>query len=327
MILLLLICFIIIPYLVGKPIRKVLDHMGHDMVTTYLCGVMMIFIASGSVQLLLVLKQRPFSEYEKLFPAVLAVLGFAGLLLLVWELCRKKQAVLDFKKKTPESGRFRFKDRESRIFSVLTAAVLALCVVRILTGAPDVTGDFTLETVNTTLDTDSIYQYNSLTGIIVEEGMPIRQQILTLPFFLAFLSDVFRMDATVLLYQFFPCYVLLLTALVYSRWGRLVFSGQSGRQKGFVFIVSLLIFVGDYARLSPAALLLHQGFTGNAVCAGVVIPFAIYLCMREKWLLVLLCIGAELFLIWTTYGLGFCVCVLLLFALLRLGRFIGHKRK
>lgn len=327
MILLLLICFIVMPYLVGKPVRKILDYKGHDVITTYLCGVMMIFIASGGVQLLMVLKQRPFSEYEKLFAVVLAVFAVAGILLLVWELCRKKQEILGFCKRIPECWRSRLSDRESRIFGALTAAVLVLCVARILTGTPDVTGDFTLETVNTTLETDSIYQYNSLTGMVIEEGMPIRQQILTLPFLLAFFSDIFRIDAAVLLYRLFPCYVLFLTALVYSRWGKLIFPGESGRQKGFLFIVGLLILMGDYAGLAPAALLLHQGFTGNAVCAGVVLPFAMYLCMRKKWFMALLCVGAELFLIWTTYGLGFCVWVILLFALLQLGRLIGHKRK
>lgn len=327
MILLLLICLIVIPYLVGKPVRKILDYKGHDAITTYLCGVMMIFIASGGVQLLMLLKQRPFSEYEKLFAVVLVVLAFAGILLLVWELCRKRQEIIGFRKRIPEFWRSRFGDWESRIFCALTAAALVLCAVRILAGTPDVTGDFTLETVNTTLETDSIYQYNSLTGMVIEEGMPIRQQILTLPFLLAFLSDIFRIDAAVLLYRLFPCYVLLLTALVYSCWGRLIFPGQSGRQYGFLFVISLLILAGDYAGLAPAALILHQGFTGNAVCAGVVLPFSMYLCMGKKWFSALLCVGAELFLIWTTYGLGFCVWVILLFALLQLGSLIGHKRK
>jgi len=85
-------------------------------------------------------------------------------------------------------------------------------------------------------------------------------------------------------------------------------------QSGFLFLISFMIFVGDYAGAAPAALLLHQGFTGNAMCAAVVIPFAIYLCMKGKWLAAFLCVVAELFLIWTTYGLGYCVLVIVLFA-------------
>ena len=330
MILLLLLFLIIIPCLIGQPVRKVLDHKGHDMVTTYLVGVMTLFITSGGVQLLMILTKRPFSDYEKFYLLILAILSLVGIVLAFFEFRKEKNGV-SLRKRASEFLKSQFPTKDSRIFGVLTVVVLVLCAARILTGTPDLTGDFTLETVNTTLATDSIYEYNSLTGQVIEEGMPIRQQILTLPFFLAFLSKVFGIDAAGLLYQIFPCYVLILIALVYSRWGTLLFPNQAGRQKGFLFIVSFLLLVGDYGRFAPAALILHQGFTGNAVCVGVVLPFAIYLCMRGKWLPALLCVGAELFLIWTTYGLGFCVWVLLLFGLIRLGdlmgSFISRRRK
>ena len=102
------------------------------------------------------------------------------------------------------------------------------------------------------------------------------------------------------------------------------------RQAGFLFLIGLLVFVGDYAYAAPAALLLHQGFTGNAICAGVIIPFAIYSCMSKKWLLACLCVASELFLIWTTYGLGYCVWVIALFLVIELVRKLvdnGIKRR
>ena len=216
-----------------------------------------------------------------------------------------------------------FKSKELQIFGMLTLLVILLCVVRIITCAPDVTGDFTLETIRTTLQTDSIYQYNSLTGQILEEGMPLRKQILTLPFFQAFLSEFFDIEVTLLLYKIFPCYTLFLTILVYSRFAGTLLVKQKDHQMIFMFIIGFMLLVGDYAYAAPGALMLHQGFTGNAICAGVIIPFAVYACMNRKWLLACVCVGAELFLIWTTYGLGFCVLVLLLFALIEsLGKVI-----
>lgn len=318
MILLLLLFLIIVPFLVGQPARKVLDYKGRGVVDTYLCGVMVMFALSGVLHLLMMFLNHPFSDYEKIYPIILLAVALVGILLVVLDI-KKDNAELSRKERFMGFWRSWFQSRESQIFCALTVIVLLLCVVRILVGTPDVTGDFTLETIQTTLSTDSIYQYNSLTGMAIEEGMPIRQQILTMPFFLAFLSDVFKVEASVLLYKIFPCYTLLLTILVYTRWAGVLFVKQRERQTGFLFIISVLLFLGDYAQAAPAALMLHQGYTGNAVCAGVVIPFAIYACMSKKWLLACLCVAAELFLIWTTYGLGYCVLVILLFVLIEVG--------
>lgn len=326
MILLLLLFLILAPYLVGRPVGKLLDHTGHSIPDTYLYGVMTLFITSGGVQLLLILREGPFSDYEKWYPLILLLFALAGIVLTVLDL-RKEKTEKSLRERLHSLSRSLLPDRESRIFGALTVAVLLLCGLRILTGTPDLTGDFTLETVNTTLATDRIYAYNSLTGQVIEAGMPIRQQILTMPFFLAFLSHVFRVDAAVLLYQIIPCYVLALAVLVYSRWGAILFPKQTGRQFGFLFVIGILLLAGDYARLAPAALILHQGFTGNALCAGVIIPFAICQCMRKKWLPAILCAGAELFLIWTTYGLGYCVWVVLLFVLVEFVGLVAGRRK
>lgn len=323
MIILLLLFLIIVPFLVGQPVRRILEHTGRGIVDEYLCGVMAMFVASGVLHVLLLFLNRPFSDYEKIYPILLLIVALVGVLLVVLDIrkdnnSRRKERILGVWRSITGN-------KETRIFSVLTAIVLAFCVIRILVGTTDVTGDFTLETIRTTLSTDSIYQYNSLTGLALEEGMPIRQQILTMPFFLAFLSNVFRIEASVLLYKIFPCYILFLTVLIYAQWGGVLFSNQRERRSVFLFVVSVLLLVGDYAQAAPAALLLHQGFTGNAICVGMVIPFVIYACMSKKWLLAGLCVAAELFLVWTTYGLGFSVLVIFIFALIELAGKVIRK--
>lgn len=326
MIILLVLFLIIMPYLVGQIVRRVLDYTGRGMVDAYLCGVMAMFMVSGVLQFLFLFMKRPFSNYEKVFPLILGVLAFAGIVVVAFDV-KSSRSEQTYKERFLGFWRSYFQSKESQIFSVGVVVLLVLCAVRILTMGPNLIGDFTLETVRTTLATDSIYQYNSFTGQIIEQGMPIRQQILTLPFFLAFLSDVFDVDANMLLYKIFPCYVLFLTILVYCRWAGVLFAKQREKQSGFLLVICMLLLVGDYARLAPASLVLHQGFTGNAVCAAVVIPYAIYLCMKKKWLLACLCVGAELFLIWTTYGFGYCVWVIFLFAILEIGGKLIKERK
>lgn len=314
----LLIAFLTIaPFLLGQPVRKILDRGGKGVVDTYICGVMTMFAISGVLHFFVMFTNRPFTFYLKFYPIIIAVPAIIGVILTLLDIKRNND---EFSVKARIFAFFHswFKSKELQIFGALTLIVVLLCAVRIITSTPDVTGDFTLETIRTTLQTNSIYQYNSLTGQVLQEGMPIRQQILTLPFFQAFLSEFSGVDVTLLLYKVFPCYTLALAVLVYSRFAGTIFVKQKEHQMIFMFIISFMLFVGDYAQAAPAALMLHQGFTGNALCAGVIIPFAIYACMNRKWLLALVCVAAELFLIWTTYGLGFSVLVIFIFAVIEI---------
>ena len=326
MIAIVILLFVCIPFLAGYPVRKILDPQEKSLGAAYLCGVLTLFLVSGALQLLLMLLHRPFTLYERIYPLLLLALSVAGLCL----------AAADGRRVRQERGwweRFRgfvrswFRSRESQVFSILTLLVLLLCGLRIWYGTPDVRGDFTMETLRTTLETDTIYEYNSLTGLKLSEGMPIRQQILTVPFFLAFLTDFFHLPATLLVYRIFPCIVLLWTALVYARWGSLLFSKQREKESAFLFLVCVLLLAGDYAALAPASLLLHQGFTGNAVCAGVVLPFVMYLCMKKKWLAAVYGAAAEVFLVWTTYGLGFSAWCILIFGILGISGYLLKKKR
>lgn len=314
----LLITFLtIVPFLLGQPVRKILDRDGRGVVDTYICGVMTMFAISGVLHFFVMFTNRPFSDYFKFYPIIVIIPAIIGIVLTVMDI-KRNNAEFSVKARIIAFFRSWFKSKELQIFGALTLIAVLLCVVRIISCVPDVKGDFTLETIRTTLQTNSIYQYNSLTGQILEEGMPIRQQILTLPFFQAFLSEFFNVEVTLLLYKIFPCYALFLTILAYSRFAGTLFVKQKEHQMFFLFIISFMLLVGDYAHAAPAALMLHQGFTGKAMCVGVIIPFAVYACMNRKWLLACMCVVAELFLIWTTYGLGFCVLVLFLFTMIEI---------
>ena len=324
---LLILFLLFVPFLMGKPICKLLSRDVKGVADAYICGLMTMFAVSGVLHLFVMFTNKSFSYYLKIYPVIVLAMATVGVVL----------TVIDVKKNNAEfSGKARIvsfcsewlKNRELLIFSVLNLGVMLLCVTRIVTGQPDVTGDFTLETIKTTLQTDSIYQFNSFTGNLIEEGMPIRQQILTLPFFQLFLSDFFAVEISTFLYKIFPCFVFLWGVLVYSRLAGTLFAKQKERQILFLFIVNFMLLVGDYARMTPAWLVLHQGFTGYAICAHVIIPFAIYLCMKRKWLMAFLCVAAEMFLIWTTYGLGYSVLVIIIFALVEIiGMVTGKKKK
>ncbi len=316
MIIVLVLFLLIAPYLVGVPIRKVLDGRNEDAGTAYITGVMTMLVLSGVIHFSVMYTNGPFSLYLRIYPLVLFVVALAGVVCSVFDIRKGKiKLALPFKDAS----------KEALCFMALNAVVFLLCVIRILVGKADVSGDFTIETIRTTLQTDSIYQYNSFTGMLIEEGMPIRQQILTLPFFQAFLAESFNVAADVVLYKVFPCFVLGSLLLVYWMLAKKLFPENQLSRLIFMFIIGFMLLVGDYGVTSLSALILHRGFTGYALCVGVFIPFTVYVCLSKKWLLALVCAAAELFVIWTTYGLGFCVLTAFLFGIIEVAGRLKKK--
>ena len=55
MIVLLILFLILVPFLVGQPVRKVLDYRGRGIVDAYLCGALTMFTVSGVVHVLVML--------------------------------------------------------------------------------------------------------------------------------------------------------------------------------------------------------------------------------------------------------------------------------
>lgn len=317
---------VIVPFFVGCTVGKVADPFEYGLLDTYLDGVLMLFVLSGLVQFVTVLFHRAFGEYIIIYAVLLTLLFIPGVFLFGWGM-RKDGKNKIFLEKGKGFFRFWFADRASQVLTLLNILIFVFCIARVLFGTVDLHGDFTMETVRTTLETDSIYEYDSFTGQVLNEGMPIRQKILTLPFFLAMLCEIAGVNPGILIYKVFPCFLLMWTAMLCAKWGSLLFPKQREKESGFLMLTGCLLLFGDYAQMAPASLLLHQGFTGNALCALFVIPYTLYLCLRKKWVLSLLCIAAEIFLIWTTYGFGYCFLIVAFFGIWEAGKKIYQKKR
>ena len=69
---------------------------------------------------------------------------------------------------------------------------------------------------------------------------------------------------------------------------------------------------------------LFAGWRGVSIRNAVLIPYTVSLCIRKKYLHALLCVLAEACIVWTHYGLGACLVVILGMALIQ---FLCESRK
>lgn len=176
------------------------------------------------------------------------------------------------------------------------------------------TGDMTLETVNSFLATDEIYQVNPLTGFAYEQGMPLRLKILSLPTLYGILCKNFNLSASLVIETMIPVAVLLASYLAFSRLAEVLFGNNRTQKVVFLLIVSILFWIGDYTHAMDGYTVMHWGYRGTTIRNLILVPYTISLCLQRKWRLTFLCILAEACIVWTLYGAGVCLIVTALLA-------------
>lgn len=191
-----------------------------------------------------------------------------------------------------------------------------------------VQGDMTVETVRSFLQTDAVYQVNPMTGRAYEEGLPSRIEILCLPMLYAALSSIFHIKPDVLVLYVIPVITLMCCYGAYSCLAKGLFPGDRSRQLWFLAMAALLIWIGSYGYGMDGFGLLFSGWRGVTIRNTVLIPYALSLCLRKKYVYLPLCVLAEACIVWTLYGLGACLPVALgmtLVRFLRRGRGAGKE--
>lgn len=244
-----------------------------------------------AVHLYGILLHRPLRECAAIF-GIFALIVL-GVLTAVSVLLRKKRR--------PKGSAWTGAER------LLLAAFLLLALTQFLYIAGGYVyrqGDMTVETVNSFLENNSCYQVNPLTGLAYQEGLPARIRILCLPSMYAFFSSIFRADPRLLVWRVIPTVVLLCCYAAYSCLGKALFPERRDRRLCFLIMASVLLWVGSYRYGMDGFGVLFAGWRGVTLRNAVLIPYALSLCLRKKYLHALLCAAAEACIVWTFYGLG-----------------------
>lgn len=267
-------------------------------------GSIVVIGLAEAAHLTAVFTGRSFSDCVKLFGILVA----AGLLatLALGLLHRKKKAAPKAAIHSQGIGRDCYALAAYAVFGVLVLVQLLV----ILSGEMvSIQGDMTVETVNSFLETDALYQVNPLTGQAYSAGLPLRLKILCLPTLYGALSRLLFASAVQVVWVLVPILTLVISYFVYAGLSKTLFPESTAKRGIFLAVTALLLLVGDYMYGMDGFGLLHSGFRGTSIRALILIPYTFDLCMRKKWKTVLLCILAEACIVWTFYGMGVCVFV------------------
>lgn len=196
--------------------------------------------------------------------------------------------------------------------------LILLQVLWILTGERVWTdGDMTLETINTFLKENSIYTVDPLTGEPYTQGMSFRLKLLCLPTLYGTISRWSGMAPETVVYRLIPCLTLCMGYLAYGRLGAVLFDHNREKCNIFLIIVGILFCAGTYMPGVDGFDIFYGGFRGVTIRAAVLLPYLFSCLFERKYLGAVLCILAEACMVWTLYGAGVCLLVMVAWVALR----------
>jgi len=312
-------CMMVLPIITGRGVFAILYrsqadkfHMADCLITGWLVT---IGLAEG-VHLAAVFLGWPFSRVAQLWMvatiAVAVVCGGVFLLIERREPVHRRQQLIK-KEITP----LRF-----GLFLAFALPVIWQIVTIVSQESVYRTGDLIVETVESFLQTNAVYEVNPLTGRAYTAGIPLRIRILGLPTFYGVLCAIFGLSGVDLVWKYIPVFVLLLSYSAYRLIAETLFDKKNEKDKQLLFMVfvALIFCVGDYAYGMDGFGLLHCGYQGVTIRNLVLVPYTFALTLRRKWAPVLLVVLAEACVTWTFYGLGASFLVLIGMAGIRLLR-------
>lgn len=204
---------------------------------------------------------------------------------------------------------------------------------------PDTSLDYTLETVNTTIASDLIYENHPGLGDTFKYGITFRGKIVALPIFYAYLKTLFNGNTACFIYRAIPIWSLILNMLCYGVWaGHLFIKTANYKYKISVFLLGLgaLNLCGMFSQNCIFYNQMFRGFRGGTICFSFLLPYCIY-CLfsmantkkNNKWIYIFLALICSLTL--TDYEKGFIPIVLSVFLGIaayhvnKLGRWIQRR--
>lgn len=243
---------------------------------------------------------RPLTECIVIF-SVLAVLALCALTALSLWVMRKQG-----RKNTEKDW-----SAAEKIMVVIFAFLVLTQLLYIIAGRGIYRrGDIIMEAVTAFLQNDGIYKVNPLTGNAYEAGLPIRIEILCLPTLYASLSRILRLEPRTLVWSVVPAAALICCYAAYDCVGRALFPEQRNKRVCFLIAVAVLLWVGSYRFGMDGFGVLFAGWQGVTLRNAVLIPYALSLCLRDKYIHAVLCVLAEACIVWTLYGMGACAPII-----------------
>ncbi len=313
MIILLWLLLAVVPWLIGAGVLTVLNRKPASpvrMTDAWITGGLCCIGVAEVLHLLGTFGQLQLSRLVLLWQGLMAALCITALILVAVTYHKQRER---FRILPEQGGSFALPG--IFLLMVLFQTVYVYCMPAVATA-----GDITVETLHSFQATDAVYQVNPLTGQAYTQGLSLRYRILGLPTLYKILATAFQLEGTLFVQNLVQVVVLSGSYIVYYRLARLLFGNDLRKKYLFLLLVALIFWCGEGAAWLDGYGALHSAWLGTSIRNLILLPYALSLGLekdwRHTWPGMVLCILAEASICWTFNGLGLCLALLVILAVL-----------
>lgn len=257
-------------YLTGILISKISGEKEAGQLWIHLIGFFFLFFSQGIVFTLAQLLDWSFGQARSLLVLVLGAASLLGLLA-----GRREIAAL------PQKLKELFHAKEKKTLYLALVGWLWLGIWMALgTGMVMNRQDALLETMQTTLLTDTLNKVHPFTGQPMELGVVFSRRIQTLPFWYAALQSWTGFSAQDTVWVWGSFFTITFSLMAFTELASLLFARELQKTWMFACLLELLILSGDYFSGAAGYRLLFYGYAGETIVGFVAVPAVLIILYR-----------------------------------------------
>lgn len=246
---------------------------------------------------------QTYTQFSCMFVLV-GIFAYIGLILLA----RKKQWIVSETKTQMSQSYVKNYLKEHALYIVVFLVLAGISIAHFCVNYVPELSDGTYDIVLGNLQSGNIHKVHPFTGEIDAATMPLRRQIIGLPSFYSAIITLLDASTYTILCKMVPVCLWCLSMLMYWAFATKLFEKTNERWL-FIIAVALFYLVSKGGLGMPGRQLFVEGFTGEAIRSTLLMPYTLYVSWQKKWLLAVIAILVEACIVWTTYGVGYCLLI------------------
>lgn len=273
-IIMLIVWLFLIPVLLGLPFAGLGTEGRKRVGTALVCGYMEMWAIFQVLAVGLILATGKFNHVVYAFMGV-GILGAA--ISVIWVLFRQKRCEKHLKERKLPPWKLSNKvERMHGFITILTWAVfVAMVVFQVIMSGVMAFGDgddaFYIPISAATESSGNMYRTIPYTGEATT--LDVRHALAPFPVWIAFLSRISGIHATILAQSILGGVLLVICYLIYDRIAHVLFADNKEGIPVFMLLVSVMILFGNYSFYSAETFLITRASQGKAVLGNLIVPF------------------------------------------------------
>ena len=278
----------IVASLLGMLYTRFIKQEKNNLALNYVAGILIMFGLFQVLAIPSILMNTTFKELTFIYSLAIVILCLMSILLNIKRLVSLyKKTVVYVKRKASKVKHFKREQFKKSILNKTNWFFVLVLVISVAQMVLNQLVEFRIRSENnifyvssalTTMHTDLLYRYNPLTGL--EMVTFFEPYILSpYPIFYAFLSEIFNVHPTIIVYNIFPVLLILFYTCTYYLIGKEIFQDVKKAMK-FVFFCQIVILFSGFGCSALGYFALLHLHTGTALFYIALFPLLFYFCAR-----------------------------------------------